>query len=299
MFLKITNNQKGVTLVEIIVALAILTIVLGLVFSIFGFGNRSFSRGNVQYAVQSEARLVSDYVQQNVRNATYLEVLSKDEAIEDMDEEDDSIFEYIIFDPIERRMVHWKMNGDDFSIYRSLGQSVASLSFLAQNETTLKIQVVDVDGEGQEGGLNIYSTSSEFALSNLSLDESEIKGGESYDVAIKFSTDPSELGFLSRLQDPDQQDPGTEATKVTEISGKQTQNKYEFTVTFSRDIKSVDQYPDGTSLAGFEPEDNFFTAEGEISNNTPYKVVVTDINNNTVTANIWRTGNNNWHYENL
>lgn len=66
---KIKINNKAVTLIELVVALAILLIVLVLSFSIFIFNLRSFERGEIRSEVQNDVRMVSDLITYEIRNA--------------------------------------------------------------------------------------------------------------------------------------------------------------------------------------------------------------------------------------
>ncbi|KJS14201.1 MAG: hypothetical protein VR67_01665 [Peptococcaceae bacterium BRH_c8a] len=64
------KNSKGVTLVELIIALAILNIVLAAAYNFFSFGNNSFIIGSNQSNVQRDIRTVSFFITKEVRNAT-------------------------------------------------------------------------------------------------------------------------------------------------------------------------------------------------------------------------------------
>lgn len=72
------NNQdkkNGFTLIELIISIAILTVVLLGIYSLFGFGNRVYIGGTSQYDIQSSARLVEDYILKQVAYATEVEVM--------------------------------------------------------------------------------------------------------------------------------------------------------------------------------------------------------------------------------
>lgn len=68
------KKSKGVTLVELIVAIAIFTIVIGGAYSIFGFGNTTYYNGVKQYDLQSSIRLANDYITQQLRYAMSIEI---------------------------------------------------------------------------------------------------------------------------------------------------------------------------------------------------------------------------------
>ena len=71
-FLKKPNiiwNNKGLTLVEILVAMGLIVIVISLGFTLLFFGMRSFDTGTAQAHTQQNVRLVGDYMRSELRNA--------------------------------------------------------------------------------------------------------------------------------------------------------------------------------------------------------------------------------------
>jgi len=66
------NNKKGLTLVEILLAIIIAGLVFGVAFSLQVFGLRSFGIGTTQAELQQQARLVDEVLRSELRNAVYL-----------------------------------------------------------------------------------------------------------------------------------------------------------------------------------------------------------------------------------
>jgi prepilin-type N-terminal cleavage/methylation domain-containing protein len=64
------SRQSGLTLIELIVTIGILGIVLGSIYSFLLFGNRVFSKGTDKSDVQASLRLASDFIINELRNAT-------------------------------------------------------------------------------------------------------------------------------------------------------------------------------------------------------------------------------------
>lgn len=69
--------KKGVTLIELIVTLALISIVLTGIYSIFGFGQKTFIGGTKQYDLQSSIRLAEDYIIKEVRYAPVVTLMDK------------------------------------------------------------------------------------------------------------------------------------------------------------------------------------------------------------------------------
>lgn len=66
---RIILNRRGVTLIELIIALGILGIVLAVAFSLFSFNLRTFGSGEVRSEVQFDVRMAAEHITYQVRNA--------------------------------------------------------------------------------------------------------------------------------------------------------------------------------------------------------------------------------------
>jgi prepilin-type N-terminal cleavage/methylation domain-containing protein len=66
---KVISNRSGFSLIELIVVIAILSIVITSAFSLFSFGNTIFRKGSSQYNVQADLRLASDFITNQLRYA--------------------------------------------------------------------------------------------------------------------------------------------------------------------------------------------------------------------------------------
>lgn len=73
---KYFNNQLGLTLIEILTSVAILTLVVALGYSIIFFTYDSFDRSERSSEVRQNVRLITNYITQELRNATHVEIFS-------------------------------------------------------------------------------------------------------------------------------------------------------------------------------------------------------------------------------
>lgn len=73
---KYIRFQKGVTLIELIVVLAITSLVIASIFPIFFFGNNTYDSGRMQFDIQSNIRLASDVIRDQVRYVSDLTVIN-------------------------------------------------------------------------------------------------------------------------------------------------------------------------------------------------------------------------------
>lgn len=74
--MRVKHAKTGVTLIELIVAIAVFTIVLTVTFLLFSFGNRTFSSGDTRYDIQTSLRSAVNYVTEQVRYSTDIEIIN-------------------------------------------------------------------------------------------------------------------------------------------------------------------------------------------------------------------------------
>lgn len=68
------SREKGFTLVELVVGLAVLVIVLGLGYTVFDYALRSYQRGEERYIAQTAARSAARAIIQNIESGMYYEI---------------------------------------------------------------------------------------------------------------------------------------------------------------------------------------------------------------------------------
>lgn len=64
------DNERGLTLVEFIIAFALIVFVLAVGYCFYFFGMRSFAVGETQSNMQRDIRLVANFITKETRNAT-------------------------------------------------------------------------------------------------------------------------------------------------------------------------------------------------------------------------------------
>lgn len=68
--IKTFNNKKGMTLIELLLAIVIAAIIFGVAFSLQFFGLQSFNIGTSRAYIQQDARLADEIIRRELRNAT-------------------------------------------------------------------------------------------------------------------------------------------------------------------------------------------------------------------------------------
>lgn len=69
------NNQRGITLVELLVVLVLFGLILNLGFLFFGFGNTLFVQGESKATIQQNMRLAMNMIVREVRFASQVVIL--------------------------------------------------------------------------------------------------------------------------------------------------------------------------------------------------------------------------------
>lgn len=70
------SNNRGITLVELIISIAIMGVITLAIISFFDFGNKSFIYGKKKSDLQHQVQLVSDIITEEIRNATEISLIA-------------------------------------------------------------------------------------------------------------------------------------------------------------------------------------------------------------------------------
>ncbi|MDW7667535.1 MAG: prepilin-type N-terminal cleavage/methylation domain-containing protein [Bacillota bacterium] len=177
---RIFNNRKGVTLLELIIALAIVGLVLTLAFNLFFFGNEIFAKGSDQYEVQHSVRLSLSSVTNEIRYASTLYIENdKPDTFEDP-------YSYLYY---ENSSVYYSyIDTDDTRRTKTLGNDITSISFSKESDKLIEITL-----NGLEQNQS-YEIITEVGLPNMSIKNNDIIGTSG--TVLKFEKN-SEIVNLS------------------------------------------------------------------------------------------------------
>ncbi|MCR3921442.1 MAG: hypothetical protein NUK65_02860 [Firmicutes bacterium] len=89
---RLIKTEKGLTVVELVIALALLGMVLGLGYMFYAFGTTTFAAGETQSNVQQSVRIAANMISNEVRYAETAEIL--DSLAEDTFPDDDYTYIY-------------------------------------------------------------------------------------------------------------------------------------------------------------------------------------------------------------
>ena len=150
-------NKKGFTLVELIVALALLLIVLDLGYMFFDYGTKTFTRGEDQYSVQQEIRLASGYVTRELRNTT-------DSSFTSSAPTNDG-YNYIVFDSANKAIKIYDKSDTSHPKYVT-NNCITSFTYTVN--TVEGKYVMEFTISGTEGD-RVFTTSSKVLLVNMKI----------------------------------------------------------------------------------------------------------------------------------
>ena len=77
------KDNRGITLVELVIGMGLLSIVIALAYSLYFFGTTSFQTGANRVDLQQNARLMADFITEEIRLAIKVDILA--EAPESLD----------------------------------------------------------------------------------------------------------------------------------------------------------------------------------------------------------------------
>lgn len=184
------NNKNGFTLVELIIVIAIMGVILAAVTTMFFFSNDTFGKTSDQQTVQSDVRLISTFIEDELQYAHELEVLS---AIP-VTPEATKRYIYLENDRImfkeENASVEEIKSAFDFIDY--------TLTFNKYNSTVLNYQLT---GEFDESS---FTVDSDIEVLNMKMtsSDSEIIGTSGIGVKYTLASEKNtfiEFNFLSEV----------------------------------------------------------------------------------------------------
>lgn len=169
------KTNKGLTMIEVIIVMAIFGVVATLSFDLFFFSNKIFEKGTDQYTVQSNMRIASFSVSESVRYATEVEVESdKPASFTDP-------YSYIYHDSGTKQVLLSYINELGNRETRILGSEVNSLQFTKNSNHLVYLTLA-----GTKDDQN-YDISKEIGLPNLEIQNTSVIGTTG--KALKFYQD--------------------------------------------------------------------------------------------------------------
>lgn len=130
------RSNKGLTLIEVLLAIIIATIVFGVALSLQLFGVRSFSMGTSQAEIQQNARLMDEVIRKELRNAVYIGI-DEEYTVGNNDRTASNKLTFV------DNKLRFGENGNtvfEFNV-------IETVAFEAENEKTLKITITGLDSD--------------------------------------------------------------------------------------------------------------------------------------------------------
>lgn len=99
-------GEEGLTLVELLVAMAIAGLMIGAIFAFYMFGTKVFNQGTEKAGLQSGLRMAAEIITKEVRYADFLDVVDVDVIPEDLELlEENERYVYLQGSPEERIVI--------------------------------------------------------------------------------------------------------------------------------------------------------------------------------------------------
>ena len=116
------HNSAGLTLIELVISLSLLSVILGVGYNYFYLGTTTFSQGESQSQLQQNIRFAANYITRELRTAHLAEVKGGSFTVPLTDPH----YDYIFIDTSNGRITHLK---------KGTTQKVDILSSLTDNVT--------------------------------------------------------------------------------------------------------------------------------------------------------------------
>lgn len=164
-------NNKGFTLLEVILVLSILTILTGSIFSLLFFGKNAYDKGSNQINLQSDVFLASNYLTEETRVGTEVTLLQQ------VPEDFDIQYQYFFLDD-NGKLIHWQVDQGQIQ-KRQVTDNLKSLAFTKSTDTNNLLQV-SITGEYRGKNFDVITEI-------LILNERDIEGENG--VALRFKSE--------------------------------------------------------------------------------------------------------------
>jgi len=165
------RTDRGLSLVELLVALAVLLLALPGIFMLFNFTSTAFSSGQSQMDLQQNLRMVAEYVVEEARYADELIIIEEEDVESDVNARDE--YDYVWIDD-DNRFVH-----NEAPQFESISERIdLELQFSVDSDEDPRLLRIVVIGHRDDGRSVTYE--SEVRLLNMSID------GSPSGVAIEY-----------------------------------------------------------------------------------------------------------------
>lgn len=165
-------NQRGVTLVELLISLAILGMVFVGAQLLNSYGLFSFSKGKIQTDLQQQLRIADTFITNEVRHATEIEIL------EEIPESFDDKYNYIFIDN-DSNIVSIKG-----TTRKTIVEGISSLEFKSEEaiglDEILAFKIYDSEKNQQ------YEVEKRVQPINITLLDSVIKNKDKVGIGVKY-----------------------------------------------------------------------------------------------------------------
>ena len=235
MLKKHLKSNRGVTLLELLIALGLISMVIIIAFSIFVFGNTTFRGANNQHHLQEDVRFAIEALTDDMRYATTLEIIASDDLdlgvlfVQDADGAYASISPYetyIFYDATEKTVT--KLRRDSFDDFELNTDATEPLEFSiiggADNRLEYTLSGLNTDDSKE------FDVVSQILMLNILDADGNPKISGTSGIAVKYTT-PQDA--IAELQYP-----------TTQLIGDNDDMTVD--ITFNKNVRfvSFSVYPD-------------------------------------------------------
>ena len=171
-------NNKGFTLLETIISVAIIGMVLTLAFSLLVFGQNNFNSSNKQYEIQNDGRITTTYLSKEIRYATDLEIIDAAQAESQISSGEEYSY-FLIKDGKLHNYIYESGTYKQITFGSALSNSESKFEKI--NDETIRILIKSIKDNKD------YDLDTEIILDNLKLSDINISGSSGN--AVRYKTE--------------------------------------------------------------------------------------------------------------
>lgn len=188
--MKYLDNTRGVTILELMLALSLLAVVLAIGYNLFAFTNRAFTESEKRTVAQRDIKFATDVISDLVKRSSAPEFIETVPSFSDFENDEEDDFDYLFLDN-NSSIVHFYKDDEGDAKQRTIIDGSNSLV-----EYEISFAIAEHNNDPLDNVINItvrsddvnFQLSRDVLLLNVDADDFELSGGPSSSLKYQSPT---------------------------------------------------------------------------------------------------------------